>query len=296
MSAMILGKPSLHLCALTHAGLVRPHNEDAHALCANINTAVLADGLGGGQAGEIASAMAVHLLAESLESQWQPTFSPAVSPQDVESQILQREQTLRGAVSLANRTILLHSQSDERYSGMGTTMVLANWLGPHLLVGHVGDSRAYIFRASRWNVGARVHHHFKLQALTRDHSTAQRAAESRLAMQPSLQETRSCEAVPRLTRALGMEAEVVLELHRHTVNPGDVVLLCSDGLTDMLSEAEIEAIFQKAIGPDGATVDRLSTAAQALMQAALDAGGHDNITAVLGLQDAAPLQGDSSIT
>lgn len=290
MSGMTVGNPALHLHALTHTGLVRPHNEDAHALLNSIHTAVLADGLGGGRAGEVASAMAVEWLGESLEAQWRPVAPPPSEGAAFEAHLLQRERSLRAAVSQANTAIHRHAQSDESCMGMGTTLVLAHWCGPHLLVGHVGDSRAYILRASRWKMAGRTHHRYELQALTRDHSTAQRDADERLALKrPAPHETHSSEAAPRLTRALGVEPDVVLELHRHTINPGDVVLLCSDGLTDMLSEAQIESIFQESVSPDGAAGDRLAAANRALMQAALEAGGHDNITVVLGLQDTTPL-------
>lgn len=290
---MTAGDTLLHLHALTHTGLVRPHNEDAHALLAHIHTAVVADGLGGGQAGEVASAMAVQWLRETLEAQWRLAAPDAGDLQAVESHLLRREHALRAAVSQANTAIHRHALNHEACAGMGTTLVLAHWWGPHLLVGHVGDSRAYVFRASRWKMASRVHHRFELQALTRDHSTVQRDADTRLALaSEDVNQSLSVDTVPRLTRALGVEPDVVLELHRHTIQPGDVVLLCSDGLTDMLSDEKIEAVFQQAIGTDGDTVDRLSTATGALMQAALDAGGRDNITVVLGLADGAPPEGD----
>lgn len=290
---MTAGDPLLHLHALTHTGLVRPHNEDAHALLAHIHTAVVADGLGGGQAGEVASAMAVQWLRETLEAQWRLAAPDTGDLQAVESHLLRREQALRAAVSQANTAIHRHALNHEACAGMGTTLVLAHWWGPHLLVGHVGDSRAYVFRASRWKMASRVHHRFELQALTRDHSTVQRDADTRLALaSEDVNQSLSVDTVPRLTRALGVEPDVILELHRHTIQPGDVVLLCSDGLTDMLSDEKIEAVFQQAIGTDGDTVDRLSTATGALMQAALDAGGRDNITVVLGLADGAPPEGD----
>jgi len=168
---------------------------------------------------------------------------------------------------------------------MGTTLVLAHWFGSHLLVGHVGDSRAYRLRSVHWPVGGHLHHRYLLQALTRDHSASQEETDARWRAEEPLGTTsRSHAPPPKLTRALGVEPDVVLELHRHRLDPDDVVLLCSDGLTDLIEDDKIQALFQDATGMVPATPQGLDGANQALLKAALDAGGTDNITVLLGLQ------------
>jgi protein phosphatase len=286
-----MGDPllELHLHACTDTGLVRSENEDAHALSPESGLAVLADGLGGGRAGEVASAMAVSMVTQALAK----TGLVSTSQAPHEAALLQREQALRAAVTKANTAIYRRSREHADCAGMGTTLVAAQWCGEHLLVGHVGDSRAYLLQPRSVTVGDRVHRRLELRLLTRDHSTAQRAADEQLALvgagaparQPPIVNHQSRLDRPRLTRALGMESEVVLELHRHRVQEGDWVLLCSDGLTDMLGDDTIESIVNRAWARDDAGVGAAVThAAQALMEASLAAGGRDNVTVVVGTQ------------
>ncbi len=271
---------TLHLHAQTHTGLVRPTNEDAHGLFPQAHLALLADGLGGGNAGEVASAMAVELIGETLG---RPGHLPTGVDHGGEAGLLRSEQALRAAVTAANAAIHQHAQSHPTCSGMGTTLVIAQWCGTHLLVGHAGDSRAYLLRANELRVGDQIHRRYMLRALTRDHSTAQREAERQLARGLPLQTTHPDHAPARLTRALGVEFEVVLELHRHRLSRGDLVLLCSDGLTDMVGDAKIESLIHATLDGAPPTAGELPSLAQALTDAALHAGGRDNITVVLGL-------------
>lgn len=279
---MVTTAPTLHLQALTHPGWVRSVNEDAHGLHAHARLAILADGLGGGRAGEVAAAMAVGLLGEALAHS-----GSALHQTDVESEpaLMAREQAMRQAVSQVNQVLHRHAHDHPSCAGMGTTLVMAHWCGTHLVVGHVGDSRAYLLRTRTVHLGGRAHHRVELLGLTRDHSTHQRAADSHLALRvPDSSETLIRSEPARLTRALGVESDVVLELHRHRLAPGDGVLLCSDGLTDMVGEAQLESVLHAAFDRQPPSPARLERATTALLQAALDAGGRDNITVILGLQ------------
>ena len=271
---------ALHLYAQTHTGLVRPNNEDAHGLFPDARLALLADGLGGGRAGEVASTMAVQLIGGVLSRNDGGGTAAAGSD---EATLLRREQTLRAAVASANVAIHAHAQADPGCAGMGATLVMAHWCGAHLLIGHAGDSRAYLLRTRALNRAGRVHRRQELHLLTRDHSTAQRDADQRQVYGGLSPAARTPLAHPRLTRALGVEPDVVLELHRHPAEPGDLVLLCSDGLTDMVDDTQIEFLINTCTAGAEPSPAHLPVAAQALMEAALQGGGRDNITVVLGL-------------
>ena len=286
-----MGDPllELHAHACTDTGLVRSENDDAQTLSPECGLAVLADGLGGGRAGEVASAMAVSLITRALTA----ADRASASGTPYEAALLHQEQALRAAVMMANAAIHQHSLEQADYAGMGTTLVVAQWCGDHLLVGHVGDSRAYLLRPRSITVGPQVHRRLELRLLTRDHSTAQREADERMALAGTGMAGRhistmvnpSSPARPRLTRALGVERDVVLELHRHRLQVGDVVLLCSDGLTDMVSDEAIESIVNSVWVREAHDVRAAVThAAQALMEASLAAGGRDNVTVVVGTQ------------
>jgi protein phosphatase len=161
-------------------------------------------------------------------------------------------------VDNANRAIFNAANSNPQYAGMGTTLVVAVFRAGRLLVGHVGDSRAYRLRAG------------KLQQITRDHSLLQEQIDAGL-ITP---EQAAFSAHKNLvTRAVGVEDTVLLETHLHEVQPGDLYLLCSDGLSDMLDDASLAQLLQMH--------DSLAATAQRLVDAANDAGGKDNISLVL---------------
>jgi protein phosphatase len=141
---------------------------------------------------------------------------------------------------------------------MGTTLVVAAFRDMRLLVGHVGDSRAYRLRAGR------------LQQITRDHSLLQEQIDAGLITPEQAAFSANKNLV---TRAIGVEDTVLLETHLHEVQPGDVILMCSDGLSDMLDDASISQVLQMH--------ESLPTAAHALVEAANDAGGKDNISVIL---------------
>jgi protein phosphatase len=161
-------------------------------------------------------------------------------------------------VDNANRAIFNAANSNPQYAGMGTTLVVALFRDNRLLVGHVGDSRAYRLRGGR------------LQQITRDHSLLQEQIDAGLITPEQAAFSANKNLV---TRAVGVEDTVLLETHQHDVQPGDVYLLCSDGLSDMLDDDTIAQILQ-AQAP-------LDAACKALIEAANDAGGKDNISVIL---------------
>jgi PPM family protein phosphatase len=221
--------------ATTDIGQVREGNEDA--ILINDPLYAVADGMGGHRGGEVASNLAL---------------------QTVEQMFAQRQGTLTEQVERANRAVFERSQSDRDVSGMGTTLTAALIEGGAVRLAHVGDSRAYLFRGG------------KLQLLTEDHTLVHR-----MVVEGEITETEAENHPHRsvLTRALGVEGDVRVDETKVEVREGDRLLLCTDGLTGMLSEDEIESILQDVRDPQEA-VDRL-------VREANRAGGIDNITAVI---------------
>ena len=219
-------------------GRQRRANEDSFFVRAPLF--VVADGMGGAQAGEVASRLAAETLARGL-------------PDDGTA-----EQRLEARVREANSRIHEVSQGDRALNGMGTTITAAYLDGDELALAHVGDSRAYLLRDG------------ELSRLTRDHTLVEE-----LVRRGELTEEEAAEHPQRsiITRALGPEPDIDVDLHSHRVQAGDVLLLCSDGLTGMISEAEIERLLEGAAS--------LGDAGRALVAAANEAGGRDNITVVL---------------
>jgi len=226
--------------ARTHTGHQRSTNEDSHLARAPVF--VIADGMGGAQAGEVASQLAIGHFAQGLPGE----------------QGDGAEQRLARAVADANAEIHALSERDARRAGMGTTLTAA-YVGPHeISFAHVGDSRAYLLRGG------------ELERITEDHSLVEE-----LLRQGRLTEEEAEEHPQRsiITRALGPEPDVDVDTFTLPAANGDVFLICSDGLTSMISEAAVSDILREA--PD------LTTAADRLVAAALDAGGRDNVTVLL---------------
>jgi PPM family protein phosphatase len=232
------------------AGRARSNNEDSVALDEPCALAVLADGMGGYNAGEVASSMATSFIRTELGRWLQDAGAQAG---DVE---VRRAMDI--CVDNANRAIFNAANSNPQYAGMGTTLVVAVFRDTHVLVGHVGDSRAYRLRGAR------------LQQISRDHSLLQEQIDAGLITQEQAAFSANKNLV---TRAVGVEDTVLLETHVHEVQPGDLYLMCSDGLSDMLSDTSIAQILA-ANGP-------LEQICQALIDAANDAGGKDNISVIL---------------
>jgi protein phosphatase len=240
--------------AQTDPGRVRRNNEDALAFDATLGLCVLADGMGGANAGELASSMAVAVL--------QSTLTLWLSRGGLQAGAEALRQAMRDAVAQANRDVLRESRAHAEHAGMGTTLVLAVFAGDSLQLGHIGDSRCY-----RWRRGALVQ-------LTKDHSYVQAQVDAGRLTPAQAERSAKRHLV---TRALGVTPQVELELHAHRVEAGDVYLMCSDGLSDMVSDAELAGILASA-EPLARQVGRLVDAANAR-------GGGDNITVLLARAD-----------
>ena len=236
--------------ARTDKGRVRTNNEDAVAVDRDAQVAILADGMGGYNAGEVASGMATTFIRTEM-ARWLGQAGPTPQSTDV-------RRALEICVENANHAILGASLSNPQYAGMGTTLVVAVFRDNRLLVGHVGDSRAYRLRGGR------------LQQITRDHSLLQEQIDAGLITPEQAAFSANKNLV---TRAVGVEDTVLLETHPHEVQAGDVYLMCSDGLSDMLDDAGMVQLLLAS--------DSLDAGCRALIDAANDAGGKDNISVVL---------------
>jgi len=241
---------TLEFFSATDTGRARNNNEDSVALDEATALVVLADGMGGYNAGEVASSMATSFIKSEL-GRWLSEASESATDTDV-------RRAMDICVDNANRAIFNAANSNPQYAGMGTTLVVGVFRDSRLLMGHVGDSRAYRLRASR------------LSQITHDHSLLQEQIDSGLITPEQAAFSANKNLV---TRAVGVEDTVLLETHLHDVLPGDTYLLCSDGLSDMLDD---ESIAQLMMGSE-----TLPEIAGALVDAANDAGGKDNISVVL---------------
>lgn len=244
----------LQFASKTDTGLIRSHNEDSVALSPARGLAILADGMGGYNAGEVASGIATAILKESLEDRllnfpWNLRANC--------SKYLQ--QLVVESVEHANVAIYEAARSEPQYEGMGTTLVLALFHHDRITVAHVGDSRTYRLR------------HGVLELITRDHSLLQEQIDAGL-IDPEW--ARFSPNRNLVTRAVGVNYSVDVEIHDHMTEAGDTYLLCSDGLSDMLSTEEIGEILTGVESDLEATCD-------ALVQRANDNGGRDNTSVIL---------------
>ena len=250
LSSQVRVWPATHMVAAVDMGLQRRNNEDAVGTAAQARPwplAVLADGMGGYNAGEVASAMAVDLITAALQQ----------GPGSFSSPLLARQEIL-DALTMANTAIYAAAQSTAGCRGMGTTVVVALVLQGEVLLAHLGDSRAYA-----WRDGI-------LQRITRDHSLVQDDIDAGLLTEQEAKQSRFAHLV---TRALGVAPQAVPELTKWSLEPGDRIMLCSDGLSDMLDDELIQSLFAEA-PPLPQLLTRLIAAANA-------AGGKDNISVVL---------------
>jgi PPM family protein phosphatase len=237
-------------CAHTDPGLTRDNNEDSVTFDAVTGLSILADGMGGYNAGEIASGMATTFIKSEL-GRWLGEAGKAANGKEI-------RRAMEICVDNANRSIFNAANSNPQYGGMGTTLVVAVFQEARLLVGHIGDSRAYRLRNG------------ELTQLTRDHSLLQEQMDAGLITAEQAATSMNKNLV---TRALGVEDAVLLDVNEHRVDPGDLYLLCSDGLSDMVDDAGIARILQSATSlPEKATQ---------LIENANANGGRDNISVLL---------------
>jgi protein phosphatase len=242
---------ALDFALKTHPGLVRPLNEDSVGADPDAGLFVLADGLGGYNAGEIASTMAVSTLLAELTSLLQRARESG--------EVFDPNRVLRDALVQMNDAIFHAALNSTAFEGMATTVVIAWLLGPQLWVAHTGDSRLYRFREDR------------LEQLTRDHSFSQELLDAGMVTE---EEARVLPAKNLVTRALGANVDIDPEVHSYDIRDGDILLLCSDGLTEMISAHEIAGIVAACAGD-------VRESARRLVDMANEAGGRDNTSVIV---------------
>jgi len=249
-------KDALEIISRTHPGMVRSHNEDSVTFDAAHGLVVLADGMGGYNAGEVASGIAVSVVSSEIRHRLEevsPEVKDAVSGDDMGVALL------RDNVKKANLSIFNAAQSQPQYAGMGTTIVSALFYDDRVAVAHVGDSRMYRLRGDVF------------ETITRDHSLLQEQIDSGVISKELARLSKNKNLV---TRAVGIEADVVPEVHVHDVQVGDIYLLCSDGLNDMVEDEDIAATLKMLQGNP-------ALAASQLIEQANDNGGRDNVSVIL---------------
>ncbi|NCF15299.1 MAG: Stp1/IreP family PP2C-type Ser/Thr phosphatase [Gammaproteobacteria bacterium] len=241
---------------LTDTGRVRDHNEDAIGTNADIGLMVLADGMGGYNAGEVASGIAVQIVTELAS---EAAIREELNDIDPHSGLMRQSIILRDAVYRSNKIIFQTAQSQTHCEGMGTTIVACMFYDDKVSIAHVGDSRAYRLRDG------------KLDQMTLDHSLLQELVDRGFYSEEEAQRSTNRNYV---TRALGVEPTVEVEVHEYEVLPDDVYLLCSDGLPDMVEDDDIHL----TISTFNASLDVVG---QQLIDLANDHGGRDNVSVML---------------
>jgi len=247
---------ALLTASLTDAGRVRDHNEDCIESRADIGLYVLADGMGGYNAGEVASGMATSLIADGLQQAWVPREMARLGRDQSKGMA---ERLIREQIARSNTAIFTTSQNNPECAGMGTTLVMCLFYDNFVTVAHIGDSRLYRLRGET------------MEQVTRDHSLLQEQLDSGLI---TPEEAKLSQNKNLVTRALGIDPSVDPEIHVYETQQDDIYLLCSDGLSDMVEDEEIRLTLITLKSNPSLTV-------QQLVQAANDNGGRDNISAML---------------
>lgn len=244
----------LEFAQASDSGLVRLHNEDCIAISPECGLALLADGMGGYSAGEVAASMVTRTLQENMRAELMqsPNWLDEASDEAI-------AQWLESHINRANFEVFEASLTHEQYAGMGTTLVMAFFRAYGVTVAHIGDSRCYLFRSG------------ELRQLTRDHSLLQVQIDAGLISPEEAQESSNRNLV---TRAVGVDPSVQADIVHLDTKVGDIYLLCSDGLTDMLSDEEIAQVLSNA-------ELTLEDKAGHFIVWANQMGGRDNISVVL---------------
>lgn len=253
---MISMRGKLECVALTDTGKVREHNEDTIGVDGDIGLLVLADGMGGYNAGEVASGIAVKTIVNLVRE--------AVAREDLEGNdkdtgLARPSIILRDAIYRANKIIHQTSKTQPQCEGMGTTVVSCLFYDNRVSIAHVGDSRLYRLRSDRF------------EQLTMDHSLLQELVDRGFY---SAEEAQRATNKNYVTRALGVEPNVEVEINEQPVQKGDYYVLCSDGLSDMVEDEDIHL----TISTFSANLDSV---AKQLTQLANDNGGRDNVSVVM---------------
>jgi protein phosphatase len=246
----------IEVAGQTHVGMKRNHNEDSYLLLPEEQLFCLADGMGGHSSGEVASRIAVEEMAEFYKLTGRD--QDATWPFKMDKTRNYDENRLATAIKLANARIFERASAEQKYKNMGTTIVTVHFAASAVYVGHVGDSRGYLYRG-----GA-------LRQLTEDHSLLNDYLKAKKLTPEEI------EAFPHknvIVRALGMKDSVQVDLGRVDPQDGDIYLLCSDGLSGMVTDAQIQETLTRA--------KNLDTACAELIHLANANGGNDNATCIL---------------
>lgn len=246
----------LEIAALSDVGRKRSHNEDSIASDTESGIAILADGMGGYKAGEVASQIAVQMIMDELRAGLKERRT---SEAEDDSGYTRETLLFKAAIERANETIYRTAQSQPQCHGMGTTLVGAAFYDDRMSIAHVGDSRLYRLRNGH------------LEQVTSDHSLLQELVDKGFYTPEEAKQSLNKNLV---TRAIGIEMQVTPDLQEEVVLPGDVYLLCSDGLSDLVDSEEMHLTLNKYSA-------NLQEAAKALVQLANDHGGKDNISVIL---------------
>ncbi|MBD3610319.1 MAG: Stp1/IreP family PP2C-type Ser/Thr phosphatase [Gammaproteobacteria bacterium] len=248
MASLHEGNISLSIFGLTDVGAVRSNNEDSIDWNEEQGLAILADGMGGHNAGEVASKLAVDTVKHSLSA----VLGSSINTDELKAGISQ-------AMLRANAVVFEHAMSNTGCNGMGTTLVVVSYHAEHLVCGNIGDSRVYRYREN------------ELTQLTRDHSLVSEWVERGFMTKEEAEKSQQKNII---TRAVGLQNEVESDLYEFDVQAGDMYLLCSDGLTDVVNDNAIQqALVQSK--------DEISKMPRKLVDMALDAGGPDNISVIV---------------
>lgn len=238
----------MKVVGISDLGLHRRKNEDSYLINQNMGLFVICDGMGGHRGGDIASQMAVNTIDEVCRAE----------------SINNAQALLCQAIRKANTVIWEQGHANPEWEGMGTTVTAALLENQKLMVANVGDSCLYIIRNK------------SISKITHDHTLAEQMVKDGLLR---FEEMRKSSYNHILTRALGVEKDIEIDVFEEQLEPGDFMLICSDGLSDMLDEKEILSIIMEA----AAKGEQLDIIARTLLGSALDKGGYDNITILLGL-------------
>lgn len=240
----------IEVCNISDVGQKRPHNEDSTLTDEKRGLLILADGMGGYKAGEVASAMAVtDIYKELLEGIKLNKNKGLEHP----------EQAISGAIKTANRHVITTAQEDKQCEGMGTTIIAGYLHNNKFTIGHVGDSRVYSFKNN------------ELKQITRDHSLIEELIERGIYSREEAEQNTPKNLV---TRALGIEGEIMVDITEIPVETNDIFLLCSDGLNDMVEDEEIHLTLSKY------SANLLQTTEELVRLANVN-GGKDNISVIL---------------
>lgn len=235
---------------VSHVGMKRSENQDNFLVAPELQLFVVADGMGGHKGGETASSLAVQSIGEYFRNAVKA--GSAIDPQT----------KVKEAVAAANKAIQAKGQVDTSLAGMGTTTTALHFAQGRLFIGQVGDSRGYLIHPQRiWQI-------------TRDHSLVQEKLRAGLITRAQLKTDRMKNVI---TRSVGFEAEVEVDVYSMEVHPGDAFVLCSDGLSGMIDDTQILRIIDENVFGQRS----VEKAAQRLIEAANKNGGEDNVTAIV---------------